>query len=149
MQQHLYVRRLIITTLTLISLSTVWSCSMESDTTSEPSADPQQRLAEEHAQFALTQTERILETARQESTKPREFGSDDDCWQLFREQSQHNTTAYTLTIVTNAQDTPYPFRDVMDVRVGVHFPDGQEAILWWYAEGLGACIPYETGIPRN
>jgi hypothetical protein len=123
---------------------------MGSDTTSEQFADPQQMLAEEHAQFALTHTERMLETARQESTKPREFsGVDDDCWQLFREHLQHNSTPYTLTIVMNAQDTPYPFRDVMNVHVGVHFPDGQEALIGWYAEGLGACVPYETGIPRN
>jgi hypothetical protein len=127
------------------------ACTTSSDASLEPVPDPQRVLAEEHEEYALNHTKRIVDAAQSDSPVPRELASSSrqECWLFFREQFQNSTVPYSLTIITNAQDTPYPFRDVMDIRVGVNFPDGRQAEIWWYAGGVATCSVYETAIPGN
>ncbi|NJL55946.1 hypothetical protein HC928_12705 [bacterium] len=100
-------------------------------------------LACEHEQQVLEGIERLFSTARAHPVGPPPDGYSDlaaeGCWQFFQREV-NSSTPPEVRIVFNAADTPYPFRDVMDVTVEVEASDGHQAVLWFYAGGINHCF---------
>jgi len=93
-------------------------------------------------------TERLLQRAYDHSAHAEPFallGKGERCRQLFQRKSQQNSP-YRLSILMNAQDRPYPLREVMDVLVEIDFAGQASAIVSWYAGGIRSCIVSTTDL---
>lgn len=130
----------LVTIIFLMSVRSLASCSVSVPQTACLAGD----RACQDAEYAVRQTEHLLQKAYDDPTGAEPFeliGKGNGCWQLFQEKAQQDHP-YRLNILMNAQDTPYPFRDVMDVVVEIDFAGQESAVVSWYAGGIGSCLVY-------
>jgi hypothetical protein len=90
---------------------------------------------------AVQGTHELMDVVLEPSVKtlPGEFsGIGSDCWDFLKQTSAIDPE-YSLLLVADTADTPYPFRDVQDVHILIRFSKGQEAYIIWYAGVVTFC----------
>ena len=104
-------------------------------------------------QAALNLTSQLLQTIQTSQTDSRPTNTPaplwiaDDCWKYLRESLALNTNQYTMTVLS-AVDTQdprftdqvrYAPHDIRSAEIAVRFPDGRQATVFYWINGLSGC----------